>query len=113
MNNNYTFDRFVVGPSNHYAYDAAIAVARQPAKKYNPLVICGDTGLGKTHLLNAIGLKMMSSQPHWIAIYVPVEKFMNEMIDSIRHERMPLFREYRGTRIQGDVVTLLTFSTIC
>lgn len=92
LNSNYTFDRFVVGPSNDFAHDAALTVSRQPAKKHNPLVIYGDTGLGKTHLLNAIGLKMVNYQPDCIVIYVTAEKFVNEMIESIRYNRMSLFR---------------------
>lgn len=93
LNSNYTFDRFVVGPSSHFAHDAALTVSQKPAKKHSPLFIYGDTGLGKTHLLNAIGLKMLYYQPDCIVIYTTVEMFVNEMIASIRHDRMPLFRQ--------------------
>lgn len=93
LNSNYTFDRFVVGPSSHFAHDAALTVSRQPGKKHSPLFIYGDTGLGKTHLLNAIGLKMVNYQPDCIVIYITAEKFVNEMFDSIRYDRMPLFRQ--------------------
>ena len=88
LNDNYNFDRFVVGACNQFAHAASIAVAKQPAKNYNPLFIYGGSGLGKTHLLNAIGLNVM---------YVSAEEFMNEMINSIRYDRMPKFREkYRN-----------------
>lgn len=97
LNNNYTFDRFVVGPSNQFAHAASIAVAKQPAKDYNPLFIYGGSGLGKTHLLNAIGLMTIASHPHLNVMYISAEAFMNEMINAIRYDRMPKFREkYRN-----------------
>ena len=97
LNSNYTFDRFVIGPSNQFAHAASIAVAKQPAKNYNPLFIYGGSGLGKTHLLNAIGLLTNASHPDLNVMYVSAEAFMNEMINSIRYDRMPKFREkYRN-----------------
>jgi len=97
LNSHYTFDRFVVGPSNQFAHAASIAVAKQPAKNYNPLFIYGGSGLGKTHLLNAIGLMTTASHPELNVMYVSAEAFMNEMINSIRYDRMPKFREkYRN-----------------
>ena len=93
LNNNYTFERFVVGPCNQFAHAASIAVAKQPAKNYNPLFIYGGSGLGKTHLLNAIGLLTASAHPELNIMYVSAEEFMNEMINSIRYDRMPKFRE--------------------
>jgi len=97
LNSNYTFDRFVVGPSNQFAHAASIAVGKQPAKNYNPLFIYGGSGLGKTHLLNAIGLMTIASHPDLNVMYVSAESFMNEMINSIRYDRMPKFREkYRN-----------------
>ncbi|OGP88702.1 MAG: chromosomal replication initiation protein DnaA [Deltaproteobacteria bacterium RBG_19FT_COMBO_43_11] len=97
LNNNYTFDRFVVGSCNQFAHAASIAVAKQPAKNYNPLFIYGGSGLGKTHLLNAIGLLTASAHPELNIMYVSAEEFMNEMINSIRYDRMPKFREkYRN-----------------
>lgn len=106
LNGNYTFDRFVVGPSNQFAHAASIAVAKQPAKNYNPLFIYGGSGLGKTHLLNAIGLMTVSSHPELNVMYVSAEAFMNEMINSIRYDRMPKFREkYRniGSLLIDDI----------
>jgi len=93
LNDNYNFDRFVVGPCNQFAHAASIAVAKQPAKNYNPLFIYGGSGLGKTHLLNAIGLLTTSTHPALNIMYVSAEEFMNEMINSIRYDRMPNFRE--------------------
>jgi chromosomal replication initiator protein len=97
LNSNYTFERFVVGPCNQFAHAASIAVAKQPAKNYNPLFIYGGSGLGKTHLLNAIGLLTASTHQALPVMYVSAEEFMNEMINSIRYDRMPKFREkYRN-----------------
>jgi chromosomal replication initiator protein len=97
LNNHYTFDRFVVGPCNQFAHAASIAVAKQPAKNYNPLFIYGGSGLGKTHLLNATGLLTTAAHPELTVMYVSAEEFMNEMINSIRYDRMPKFREkYRN-----------------
>jgi chromosomal replication initiator protein len=97
LNGNYTFDRFVVGPCNQFAHAASIAVSKQPAKNYNPLFLYGGSGLGKTHLLNAIGLLTSSAHPNLQVMYVSAEEFMNEMINSIRYDRMPKFREkYRN-----------------
>jgi chromosomal replication initiator protein len=93
LNPNYSFDRFVVGACNQFAHAASVAVAEQPAKNYNPLFIYGGVGLGKTHLLNAIGLKTLSFFPDMNVIYVSAEVFMNELINSIRYDKMPKFRE--------------------
>jgi chromosomal replication initiator protein len=97
LNKNYSFDRFVVGSCNQFAHAASIAVAKQPAKQYNPLFIYGGSGLGKTHLLNAIGLLASELHPSMNIMYVSAEEFMNEMINSIRYDKMPKFREkYRN-----------------
>ncbi|OPY15022.1 MAG: Chromosomal replication initiator protein DnaA [Syntrophus sp. PtaB.Bin001] len=93
LNPNYSFERFVVGSSNQFAHAAAVAVAEQPAKNYNPLFIYGGVGLGKTHLLNAIGLLSMSIYPDMNVVYVSAEEFMNELILCIRYDKMPQFRE--------------------
>jgi chromosomal replication initiator protein len=97
LNLNYSFERFVVGACNQFAHAASVAVAEQPAKNYNPLFIYGGVGLGKTHLLNAIGIHTLSVYPDKNVVYVSAEEFMNELINSIRYDRMPQFREkYRN-----------------
>lgn len=93
LNHNYSFDSFVVGPCNQFAHAASMAVAQLPAKNYNPLFIYGGTGLGKTHLLNAIGLLTASIHPELNVMYVSAEEFLNEMIPSIKFDRMSKFRE--------------------
>jgi chromosomal replication initiator protein len=93
LNNNYSFERFVVGASNQFAHAAAMAVAEQPATSYNPLFIYGGVGLGKTHLINAIGLQTIQLFPTMNVVYVSAEVFMNDLINSIRFEKMQKFRE--------------------
>jgi chromosomal replication initiator protein len=93
LNPNYSFERFVVGSCNQFAHAASAAVADQPAKNYNPLFIYGGVGLGKTHLLNAIGLKTAKLHPDMNVVYVSAEVFMNELINCIRYDKMPKFRE--------------------
>jgi chromosomal replication initiator protein len=97
LNQNYRFERFVVGASNQFAHAAAVSVAEQPAKNYNPLFIYGGVGLGKTHLLNAIGLHAVALYPRMNVVYVSAEEFLNELVSSIRYDKMPKFREkYRN-----------------
>ncbi len=97
LNERYSFERFVVGSSNQLAHAAAISVAEQPAKNYNPLFIYGGVGLGKTHLLNAIGLRVFHLYRDMNIVYVSAESFMNELINSIRCDTMSKFREkYRN-----------------
>jgi len=93
LNNNYSFERFVVGPSNQLAHAASLSVAEQPARNYNPLFIYGGVGLGKTHLINAIGIKTFSLFPNKTVLYVSAEEFMNELINCIRYDKMHNFRE--------------------
>jgi len=97
LNPHYSFDRFVIGSSNQFAHAASTAVAEHPAKNYNPLFIYGGVGLGKTHLINAIGLLTYSLYSDMNVLYISAEEFINELISSIRHDKMPKFREkYRN-----------------
>jgi chromosomal replication initiator protein len=93
LNPRYTFDTFIVGASNQFAHAAAQAVAEQPSKSYNPLFLYGGVGLGKTHLMQAIGHALKRRDPSLRLTYVSAEKFTNEVISSIRFERMAAFRE--------------------
>jgi chromosomal replication initiator protein len=93
LNPRYTFDKFIVGSSNQFAHAAAIAVAEQPSKSYNPLFLYGGVGLGKTHLMQAIGHTLKKRNPGLRLTYISAEKFTNEVIASIRFERMAAFRE--------------------
>ena len=93
----YTFDRFVVGPSNKFAHAAAIAVAENPGRAYNPLFIYGNSGLGKTHLLLAIGQRIHDHNPESRIVYVSGDDFTNDMVHSIRNGTMDEFRnKYRN-----------------
>jgi len=92
LNPRYLFETFVTGPSNRFAHAAAQAVAEQPARSYNPLFIYGGAGLGKTHLLHAIGHEVHRLYPHATVRYVSSEQFMNEFILGVREEKMPTFR---------------------
>jgi len=97
LNQKYTFDTFVVGSSNQMAHAASLAVADGHSKTYNPLFLYGGVGLGKTHLLHAIGLRFLERNPGSRVMYLTAETFINELINSIRYERMPSFRSrYRN-----------------
>ncbi len=93
LNPRYTFDSFVVGGSNQFAHAAAQAVADQPSKSYNPLFLYGGVGLGKTHLMQAIGHTLKKRNPALRLTYVSAEKFTNEVIASLRFDRMSTFRD--------------------
>ncbi|MGA2509151.1 MAG: chromosomal replication initiator protein DnaA [Candidatus Acidiferrales bacterium] len=93
LNPRYTFDKFIVGSSNQFAHAAAVAVAEQPSKSYNPLFLYGGVGLGKTHLMQAIGHALKRRNPSLRLTYISAEKFTNEVIASIRFERMAAFRD--------------------
>jgi chromosomal replication initiator protein len=92
LNARYTFDNFVVGKSNELAAAAASAISEAPGRVYNPLFIYGSTGLGKTHLMHAIGHAILEKLPQHRIQYLPAEQFTNAYIDSIQHRTMPHFR---------------------
>lgn len=97
LNPKYTFDKFVVGASNQFAHAAALAVAAKPGVAYNPLFVYGGVGLGKTHLMHAIGHYIKQSFPFLKVAYVTSERFMNELINAIRFNKTPAFRDkYRS-----------------
>jgi len=93
LNPKYTFEQFVSGSGNQFAHAAAMAVANNPAITYNPLFIYGGVGLGKSHLLNAIGHKILSDNPLTKVYYCSAEKFMYEMVNSLKLNKMDEFRE--------------------
>ena len=93
LNPRYNFDAFVIGNGNQFARAAAGAVAERPSKAYNPLFLYSGSGMGKTHLMHAIGHEMKMRQPHSSICYVSSEKFTNEMINSLRNDRMTSFRD--------------------
>jgi len=97
LNPKYTFDSFVVGSSNQFAHAAARAVAEIPSKSYNPLFIYGGVGLGKTHLMHAIGHYILAREKKLNLAYISTDRFINEMINAIRFDRLPQFRsKYRA-----------------
>jgi chromosomal replication initiator protein len=97
LNPKYTFESFVVGSSNQFAHAAARAVAEIPSKSYNPLFIYGGVGLGKTHLMHAIGHYIQARQRRLNLLYISADRFINEMINAIRFDRLPAFRQkYRS-----------------
>jgi len=97
LNPKYTFDSFVVGSSNQFAHAAARAVAEIPSKSYNPLFIYGGVGLGKTHLMHAIGHYILAREKKLNLSYISTDRFINEMINAIRFDRLPAFRsKYRA-----------------
>ena len=97
LNPRYTFEKFVVGSGNQFAHAAAKAVADLPGGHYNPLFVYGGVGLGKTHLVSAIGTEILRKHPHLKIIYVTAENFMNEVIFGIRYDKMvKLRRKYRS-----------------
>jgi chromosomal replication initiator protein len=97
LNPKYTFDTFVIGANNRFAHAASLAVAEAPAKAYNPLFLYGGVGLGKTHLMHAIGHYIMDHNPSTKIMYISSEKFTNEFINAIRENRGESFRnKYRN-----------------
>jgi len=100
LNPKYTFESFVVGSSNQFAHAAARAVAEIPSKSYNPLFLYGGVGLGKTHLMHAIGHYIQARNRHLNLVYISSDRFINEMINAIRFDRLPAFRQkYRAVDV--------------
>ncbi len=100
LNPRYTFDTFIVGSSNQFAHAACRAVAEVPSRSYNPLFIYGGVGLGKTHLMHAIGHYVLSHNRNLVLTYISSERFMNEMINAVRYDRLIDFRErYRSVDV--------------
>lgn len=93
FNEKFTFENFVIGTSNEYAAAAAISAAENPGRIYNPLFIYGNSGLGKTHLMCAIGNKIKKEHPDYKVIYIPTENFTNEFVKCIRDYKMEEFRK--------------------
>jgi len=97
LNPKYTFENFIVGASNQFAHAAARAVAENPGKAYNPLFIYGGVGLGKTHLMQAIGNYIKSKSPQKKVVYITTETFMNQLIEALKGDKISTFREkYRN-----------------
>ena len=100
LNPRYSFDTFIVGPSNQFAHAACRAVAEAPSRSYNPLFIYGGVGLGKTHLMHAVGQYVLQHYPSLKLTYITSERFMNEMINALRYDRILDFREqYRSVDV--------------
>jgi chromosomal replication initiator protein len=100
LNQRFTFDTFIVGSSNQFAHAACRAVAEAPSRSYNPLFIYGGVGLGKTHLMHAVGQYVMQHDRNLKLTYISTERFMNEMINALRYDRVLDFRErYRSVDV--------------
>ena len=100
LNPRYTFDTFIVGSSNQFAHAACRAVAEAPSRSYNPLFIYGGVGLGKTHLMHAVGQYVLQHDPGLKLTYISSERFMNEMINAVRYDKVLDFRErYRSVDV--------------
>jgi chromosomal replication initiator protein len=100
LNPRYTFDTFIVGSSNQFAHAASRAVAEAPSRSYNPLFIYGGVGLGKTHLMHAVGHYVLQHDRNLKLTYISSERFMNEMINAVRYDRVLDFRErYRSVDV--------------
>jgi chromosomal replication initiator protein len=106
LNPKYTFDNFVVGASNRFSYNAALAVAESPAKVYNPLYIYGGVGLGKTHLMHAIGNSIKDTNPKMKVLYMSSETFTNEMIEAVRRGIGMLMPDFRNKYRTVDVLLI-------
>ena len=100
LNPNYTFENFVVGSCNQFCHAAAVAIAKSPAKAYNPLYLYGGAGLGKTHLMNAIGHNLLNTNQRLSILYITTEKFMNDLINHLQYGKILDFRKkYRNVDV--------------
>ena len=100
LNEKYTFETFVIGSSNEYAASAAISTSENPGRIYNPLFLYGNSGLGKTHLMCAIGNKIKKEHPDYKVVYIPTENFTNEFVECIKNYKMAEFRKkYRNADV--------------
>ena len=100
LNPRYTFETFIVGSSNQFAHAASRAVAEAPSRSYNPLYVYGGVGLGKTHLMHAVGRYVLEHNRGFRLTYISSERFMNEMINAVRYDRILDFRErYRSVDV--------------
>lgn len=115
LNERYTFDNFIVGSSNNFAFAASLAVAEQPSEVYNPLFIYGDVGLGKTHLMNAIGNYIVTHNPVSRIMLTTSERFANELIDAIaRKNTSPMREKMRNVDVlMVDDIQFLAKTTVC
>lgn len=104
FNPKYTFENFVIGPSNQFVAAAAKSVAQNPGASFNPLFIYGGVGLGKTHLLHAIGNYILDTKPNLQVVYVTIEKFMNELIESIQNNKRGANSDFRSKYRSADVL---------
>src|SRR3989442_1639222 len=107
LNPRYTFDTFIVGPSNQFAHAACRAVAEAPSRSYNPLFIYGGVGLGKTHLMHAVGQYVLQHDRNLKLTYISSERFMNEMINAVRYDRILDFRE-----LEGSLIRLIAYASL-
>lgn len=109
LNSRYTFENFVVGPSNRHAHAYSLAVAENPAKTYNPLFIYGGVGLGKTHLMQAICHQVLKNSSQTKICYVTSERFTNELIDAIQHHATSAFRQRYRSKVDVLVIDDIHF----
>ena len=106
LNPKYTFESFIVGDSNKFAYMAAVSVAENPGKTYNPLFLYGGVGLGKTHLLHAVGNYLNEHRPDLNVLYVTCEKFTNDFVESIRSGKDQSNLDFRDKYRSVDVLMI-------
>ena len=110
----YTFEKYIVGNSNKFAHAAALAVANNPARLYNPLFIYGGSGLGKTHLLFAIANSLRKKHPSYRIVYIKSEEFMNEMVEAVKTSGFTDFRaKYRQADLSALLDILVRYSPVC